>query len=154
MLKRYIKNSVLWGYWYPLRSFVNSLPVPQMYRFAAFIGDLHRNLSRKKQHCLQAEYRFLAEHATPGESLNQAVRQSFIQHFQNDFEMFRYGQITKNNLDQFIICKGLEHLEQTAAEQCGVMLALGHFGANKMVMAAIGHRGYPMNQFSTPRPFG
>ncbi len=154
MTKKILKNTVLWAYWYPLRSFVNTLPVPMMYRFAALFGDLHRNLSRKKRHCLRAEYRFLAEHAAPGDTPERTVRKSFVQHFQNDFEMFRYGQITTDNLEQFIICKGLKHLEQAVAEQRGVMLSLGHFGANKMIMAAIGHRGYPMNQFSTPPQSG
>lgn len=137
-------------YWYPLRGLLNTLPVPLMYRCASFFGNLHRFISRKKKHCLSAEWQFLAENATPGEPLDTAVQRSFVQHFQNDFEMFRYGKITNDNLDQFIICEGLEHLDQAVSEGRGVMLTFGHFGANKMIMAAIGHRGYHMNQFSTP----
>ncbi|MCI5158620.1 MAG: hypothetical protein D3906_09315 [Candidatus Electrothrix sp. AUS1_2] len=150
MIKRLIKNCVLWLYWYPTRAFMNLLPSFLMYRAAAYCGDLHRVLSPKKQHCLQAEYQFLAEVASPEEPLDYAIRQSYVQHFQNDFEMFRYKFMTAENVDQYIICKGIEHLDHALAKQRGVMLTFGHLGANKMVMAAIGHRGYPMNQFSTP----
>ncbi len=121
-----------------------------MYRSASFFGALHRSLSRHKQHCLSAEYRFLAQNAEPEESLECAVQQSFVQHFQNDFEMFRYKKMTAANVEQYIVCKGLEHLDHALSRECGVMLTFGHFGANKMIMAAIGYQGYPMNQFSTP----
>ena len=150
MIKRLIKNCVLWLYWYPTRAFLNLLPASLMYRVAAFCGDLHRTLSPKKRHCLQAEYQFLAEVAPPGEPLEHAVRQSYAQHFQNDFEMFRYKRMTTENVEQYITRKGIEHLDHALAKQRGVILTFGHFGANKMVMAAIGYQGYPMNQFSTP----
>ncbi len=150
MIKGILKNIVLWAYWYPLRVLLNILPVSLMYRIASFFGDLHRLLSRNKQHCLSAEYQFLAEHSTPGEPIETAVRQSFVQHFQNDFEMFRYKNMTAYNIDQYIVCKGLENLDVALAKKRGVILTFGHFGANKMIMPAMGYRGYSMNQFSTP----
>ena len=150
MIKRHLKNSTLWLYWYPLRGFARILPVPLMYWFGAFLGDLHRSFSRNKRNCLQAEWEFLAEYAIPGEPLEKAVRESFVQHFQNDVEMFRYSKMNEKNIDQFIICKGLENLDRARDEGRGVILTFGHFGANKMAMAAIGHRGYPMNQFGVP----
>ena len=150
MIKRILKNSVLWAYWYPLRLLLNSLSPAMMYQFASYFGDLHRNLSPHKHECLSAEYRFLAEHIDPGEPFELAVRQSFVQHFQNDFEMFRYKNLSAENIGQYIVCKGLEHLNHALAKNCGVILTFGHFGANKMIMAAMGHHGYSMNQFSTP----
>lgn len=150
MVKRLIKNSVLWLYWFPLRGLLNIFPSSVMYRLGLFFGDLHRLLSRHKQACLQAEYGFLAEHHQPQEPLDLAVRQSFAQHFQNDFEMFRYKNMTAANISQYITCQGIEYLDQALSQKRGVMLTFGHFGANKMVMAAIGYKGYKMNQFSTP----
>ncbi len=121
-----------------------------MYRLASLFGDLHRNVSQKKQQSLCNEYQFLAKQRSPGDSLATAVRMSFVHHFQNDFEMFRYKDMTAETIDQYIVCNGLKHLDNALAENKGVILTLGHFGANKMIMAALGHRGYPMNQLSTP----
>ncbi|OQX17838.1 MAG: hypothetical protein BWK76_09280 [Desulfobulbaceae bacterium A2] len=148
--KKKIKNAVLAAYWYPLRGLANSLPIPVMYRLAALMGDVYRSLARNHRQRFEGEWRFLAAHATPGQTLTQAVRGAFIQHFQNDFEMFRFGKMSSKNIDRFILCQGIEHLDLALREKRGVMLTFGHFGANKMVMAALGHRGYAMNQLSTP----
>ena len=32
----------------------------------------------------------------------------------------------------------------------GVILLIGHYGANQLIMPALGHQGYPMNQLSAP----
>lgn len=148
--KKLLKDLLLATYWYPLRGIVNAMPASLMYRFATVLGCLFSLVARNKRRRMEAEWRLLATYATPGQALREAVRGTFVQHIQNDFEMFRYGELRPENIERYICCQGLGHLDEALSQNRGVMLSFGHFGANKMIMAAIGHHGYSMNQLSSP----
>ncbi|TFG50969.1 MAG: lauroyl acyltransferase, partial [Gemmatimonadales bacterium] len=44
----------------------------------------------------------------------------------------------------------LDRLDTALKNGRGVMLILAHYGANQMVMSAVGHRGYRMDQLGAP----
>ncbi len=148
--KQLIRQGILWAYWHPLAKLLNALPVPLMYGFAGMLGSLHYSLAGSKRKALRNEWHFLAQKADPEEDCESAVHRSFQIHLQGEAEMFRYGKMSSRHLEKYIVCQGIEHVDNALARQHGVMLAFGHFGANKMIMAAMGHRGYTMNQLSTP----
>lgn len=58
--------------------------------------------------------------------------------------------MNKKNIDSIIDYVGLEHLENALSRGKGVMLLFAHFGANQMIMPAIGYKGYRMSQLSAP----
>ena len=53
-------------------------------------------------------------------------------------------------IENLVACRGLEHLDKALAGGKGVLLMFAHFGANQMIMPALGYRGYTMCQLSAP----
>ena len=78
------------------------------------------------------------------------VRDALRVQMANELEVLRYGALTPENLDTTCIVEGREHLDDALARGRGVLVLLAHFGANQLVMPALGHLGYPMNQLSAP----
>lgn len=68
----------------------------------------------------------------------------------NELEVLRYPHLTPASIGDTAEVVGLEHLAAARAAGRGAIVALMHFGANQMVMPALGHLGYPMSQLSAP----
>ena len=143
-----LRDILLWLYWYPGRLIVGNLPLPLIYRLAGFGGKLLAQLARGKGKRLAAEYDRLP--AAVALSREQAVRGAFVKGCQMEAEVLIYNRLSPATIAGAVSIEGLELLDAALAAGNGVMLLFGHFGANQMVMPAIGHRGYPMNQLSAP----
>ncbi|MCK4789973.1 MAG: lysophospholipid acyltransferase family protein, partial [Desulfobacteraceae bacterium] len=65
-------------------------------------------------------------------------------------EVLLFPVLNENIISSFVTCTGLENLDNALANGKGAMLLFAHFGANQMVMPAIGYRGYKMCQLSAP----
>ena len=48
--------------------------------------------------------------------------------------------------------EGRSHLDAALEKGRGAIVLIGHFGANQMIMPALGYHGYAMNQLSAPPP--
>jgi KDO2-lipid IV(A) lauroyltransferase len=68
----------------------------------------------------------------------------------NELEVLLFPILNEKNISSYVTCSGLENLEVALSRGKGVMLLFGHFGANQMVMPAIGYRGIKMSQLSAP----
>ena len=68
----------------------------------------------------------------------------------NDVEVLRYPHMTPATVEQTCVVEGREHLDAALDRGRGALVLIGHFGANQMIMPALGHLGYPMNQLSAP----
>ena len=70
----------------------------------------------------------------------------------NELEVLRYPYLGPQTIGETCVIEGREHLEAARARGKGAIVLIGHFGANQMIMPALGHIGYPMNQLSAPPP--
>jgi lauroyl/myristoyl acyltransferase len=70
----------------------------------------------------------------------------------NEIEVLRYPALNPSTIDGTCVIEGREHLDAALAEGRGAIVLIGHFGANQMIMPALGHVGYRMNQLSAPPP--
>ena len=77
---------------------------------------------------------------------------SFALTLYNELEVLRYPSLSPESIDEVCEIDGREHLTAALAEGRGAILLIGHFGANQMIMPALGHRGYAMAQLSAPPP--
>lgn len=78
--------------------------------------------------------------------LKEALRLAMF----NELEVLRYPWLDPGTIDQVCELEGREHLDAALARGKGAIVLIGHFGANQMIMPALGHSGYPMNQLSAP----
>ena len=65
-------------------------------------------------------------------------------------EVLLFPVLNEKNIGTIIRYSGIEHLDKALSSGRGVILLFAHFGANQMVMPAIGYRGYKMSQLSSP----
>jgi len=145
-----IKNFLLLLYWFPVKYLFWLLPVPLAYRVLALGSYLLSSLSPgQRSQQLHDELRQVAPCADE-QYCRQAVRRAFWSLLCCEYEMLLYPRMTANNIGQFVNYKGLENLDAVLLEGKGAMLLFAHFGANQMVMPAIGYRGYRMSQLSAP----
>jgi len=68
----------------------------------------------------------------------------------DELEVLGYPRLSSGNIGSISTVLGLERLEAALALGHGAIVMIGHFGANQMIMPALGYRGYTMNQLSAP----
>jgi KDO2-lipid IV(A) lauroyltransferase len=86
----------------------------------------------------------------PMDDPEAAVREAYQVRVFDELEVLAYPRMNPGNVGQYTVIEGLEHLDRGLAGGRGVVLMLSHYGANQMVMPALGHRGYAMSQLSAP----
>lgn len=121
----------------------------QLIRLSERLGDLVRQASRTDAQLMRDE---LAR--TLGDDLplpaDELVRRAFRNRMLNELEVLRYPSLGPHNVSSTAVVEGKEHLDAVLARGQGAVIMIGHFGANQMIMPALGHAGYPMNQISAP----
>ncbi len=83
-------------------------------------------------------------------SRDDLVRDALRVQMANELEVLRYGALTPQNLAETCVVEPREPLAGALARGKGALVLLAHFGANQLVMPALGHLGYRMNQLSAP----
>lgn len=145
------KEFLRWLFWYPFRILIQNLPFYSLYLFSSVLAYLSYFLSCGKRHDLEKELSKISP-IISGVKRRQVIRDSFFNHFQNDLEMLVFPRLNAGNIGALVEYSGLEELEKALLEKRGVILVFAHFGANQMIMPALGYKGYRMFQISAP-PF-
>jgi len=63
----------------------------------------------------------------------------------NTVEFFRLPIITPKNIDNYVQCRGLEHLEEALKLNRGAFMLTAHFGNWELALATMVAKGYSMN---------
>ena len=80
------------------------------------------------------------------------LREAWRQTMFNELEVLAYPRLTPTTIGRVCTIEGRQHLDDALGRGRGAILLIGHFGANQMIMPALGHSGYRMNQLSAPPP--
>ncbi len=70
----------------------------------------------------------------------------------NELEVLRYPSLNADTIAETCVIEGRAHLDEALAAGRGAIVLIGHYGANQMIMPALGHVGYTMSQLSAPPP--
>lgn len=146
LLPRDLAGALVWG---PGPALMARAPRSWLRPAAAAGGDLRRWMSRDREE-LREELRLLFGHRPLPRPEDQILAEAFKHSTYNDLEVLRFPSLRPANLDQTAIIEGREHLDAALARGRGAIVLIGHFGNNLMIMPALGHLGYPMNQLSAP----
>ena len=145
-----IKDLLLWIYWNPFRLFVQKRDASCVYRLARILGDLLYHLSRDRRKRLEHGLEIVSGRSDSARDTKKTVRNAFKIHMCNELEVLLFPVLNELNISSFVAFSGLENLDGALSRGKGVMLLFAHFGANQMIMPAIGYRGYKMSQMSAP----
>ena len=144
------KDILQWIYWYPFRLFIQMIPFNYLYRMGRIFAIIlfHFFASKKRLFGEELNRMFCGRLDRP--TSNKIVKEAFIDVFQKELEVLLFSKLNAKNILSFVESLGLEHLDAALSKGKGVMLLFAHFGANQMIMPAIGYRGYKMSQISAP----
>ena len=138
--------------YYPGQAMVSRVPRPWLGHTARVGGDLVRRVARQDVRVATAELRKLFGETPLPQSERDILREAWRQTMFNELEVLRYPHLDPAGIDDVCVVEGREHLDAALAEERGAIVLIGHFGANQMIMPALGHAGYAMNQLSAPPP--
>ncbi|MDP6935211.1 MAG: lysophospholipid acyltransferase family protein [Myxococcota bacterium] len=137
--------------YYPGQFLVARTPREWLHPVSRMGGDLVRWLASDGEE-MREELRLLfGERALPRPE-DEIVRAAYHQAMFNEIEVLRYPELGPSTIEGTCTVDGLEHLDEALSHGRGAIVLIGHFGANQMIMPALGHKGYPMNQLSAPPP--
>jgi KDO2-lipid IV(A) lauroyltransferase len=91
------------------------------------------------------------DHSLP-RSAEDIIRDAYRAAMFNELEVLRYDTLSSETIDEVCTVEGREHLDEALSAGRGAIILIAHFGANQMIMPALGHHGYAMNQLSAPPP--
>lgn len=147
---RLLRDALVWGYWHPFKQLVWALPDGTAHALARVLG-------RGLGYVPNARLAGMAEAArlVPGVSDDAATRlrlarKALVEFCQTDLEVLLFPRLDARRTAARVTIEGRERLDAALARGHGAMLAFGHYGANQMIMPAVGYAGYRMWQLSAP----
>lgn len=135
--------------YYPGRALLNQVPRGALDQAARVGAGVVRRLGAAE---MQAELRAIYANRPMPRSEAEILRDTFRLTMFNELEVLRYPSLDPKSIGSVCQLEGREHLDAALAKGKGAILLIGHFGANQMIMPAMGHLGYTMNQLSAPPP--
>ena len=114
-------------------------------------GDLVRRMADDGAEMRDELRRLFGDQPLP-RAEDEIIRDAYRQAMFNEVEVLRYPHLGPDTIDAVCRLEGREHLDAALAAGRGAIVCIGHFGANQMIMPALGHHGYPMSQLSAPPP--
>ncbi len=136
--------------YYPGATLLNRVPRDVLASTARLGAWLIRRIQPEQVDEMRQELELLfADRPLPvnaGTILQEAFRLTMF----NELEVLRYPFLNPDTIDSVCEIEGRHHLDRALEAGRGAIVLIGHFGANQMIMPALGHKGYPMNQLSAP----
>jgi lauroyl/myristoyl acyltransferase len=139
------------GLYYPGQALLSRLPRPLLRQAARLGGDVVRALSADMDEALAELESLFGDRPLP-QPAREIVRDAWRINMFNELEVLRYPHYAPKDMDAVCEVVGLEHLDAALERGKGALILIGHLGANQMIMPALGHKGYAMNQLSAPPP--
>jgi phosphatidylinositol dimannoside acyltransferase len=134
--------------YYPGQALLARAPRSLVAHAARVGGDAVRSLSDTEG--AREELSLLFGDRPMPQPVEVVLREAWRQSMFNELEVLRYARLTPETVGQVCTIEGREHLDAALSEGKGAIVLIGHFGANQMVMPALGYSGYAMNQLSAP----
>lgn len=144
-----IRDLLLLLYWYPFRLLAQLLPVRMLYGIARWSGGLLYAMPARRTAYME-ELALIKDAEVAAHEPAAVVKSALELMMQNRIESLIYPKLTPSNINSLVRFEGKERLDEALAGGRGCMLVFGHFGANQMIMPALGHNGYRMSQVSAP----
>jgi len=114
----------------------------------AFIAFLAYYALGKRRAIVGIEFKRAFKDAFSKREIDHFIRSSFKVYINNQAKMLYIPKMDAANIEKFISVSGLEILVEELMKNKGIILLNPHFGPFLLVMAALGHRGFRLNQLA------
>ena len=135
--------------YYPGQGAVSRMPASLLDRLSRVGGRIVQRLGDVD---MRDELRAIFAGRLPPRPEADILADAYALTLYNELEVLRYPRLSPATIANACAMEGREHLDAALGLGKGAILLIGHFGANQMIMPALGHLGYPMAQLSAPPP--
>lgn len=142
------KDVIKFIFWYPIRLVLPFFPLRVVYLMGNIGGKIHMRLSKNLRQAMADELSAIFNGEFLYERRKSIIQRTFKIMDKNQLEVLLFKSLNKKKTDRIITVKGLEKIDSVRTKQKGAILLIAHFGANKLVMPALGYRGYKINQIA------
>lgn len=149
LVKNFLKDVLRWLYWYPIRLSTRFIPKFYFLKLINHIAKAIPYLASQRVGEL-AELYCQVKGPSPTIPCRQAVAKTFAHKYMDYAEVFYFPGMHPENIENLTSIVGRNYLDEALAQGKGVILTFFHFGAQKIIMPALGHRGYTIHQFAAP----
>lgn len=139
--------------WYPLRWFVEAVPVAFGIKTLGAMGDLHCSFSKGKKALLKGNLKRVDPSMTD-EKAEDAVREYFRNHYIDRLLIFIFPKFGKKEIERLVKIEGIENLNAALKKGRGAVLVHGHFGPVHLPLVSLARLGYGMKQIGLPSDEG
>lgn len=143
-LKRNVLDLVSWAYWRHVRGVVARLPPAAVPALAAPLSRANLLAAPARRRALTAELQ--ASGLLAGRDADAAVDEAFRSQLVSQIKLSYLARLNRGNVEALLPMRGRENLDRALERGRGAILLNPHFGPFMMVMPALGHRGYTVNQ--------
>ena len=137
--------------YYPGQAAIARAPRRLLHPTSALGGDVVRRLASGGAEMREELQLLFGDRPLPRPEA-AIIKDAYRQAMFNEIEVLRYPHLSPETIDSTCTIEGQEHLDAALQKGKGAIVLIGHFGANQMIMPALGHKGYPMSQLSAPPP--
>jgi len=146
----WIKDTLIWAWWHPFKALLHRLPVRAGYGIGRAVARTAALLPLPLARSMERASAPVLGPGAPSGLRRAAVREGMFCFLMNEVETLLFPRLTAEDMDFAAPVEGLARLDAALGDGKGAILLLSHFGANQMVMPALGFRGYRLNQVSAP----
>lgn len=138
------KDLLFFVYLLPFRMLAANLPVKVVRRLGGLLVHIYSLFAIRKQRCIEKRLT-LAFQGSRGRRDIEKVANQYMRHAGfKDIDDVILNRLTKEDLLQCSEIKGLENLEEALSAKKGVVLASGHFFANRLGKRLLSEIGFPV----------
>ncbi|NIO21066.1 MAG: hypothetical protein GTN76_10090 [Candidatus Aenigmarchaeota archaeon] len=149
-MKELLKDSARWFFWYPFRIAAYLFPLRVNYTLSNLIGFASYHLMREKRELMRRELLNIFNRNMAKKDVARIVNRGFSLISKEKMEILLFPKLTPEKVKRQSSVEGLNHLNEALRQKKGVILLTSHFGNYRFVLAALGFRGYVMNQIGAP----
>ena len=142
----FVKDIVKFMLWFPLRWTLPLFPLNAVYFIGNIGGNIHLRFSGNLRKAMHEELSIIFSGKYSDEEKKSVIRRTYKIMAKNQLEVLQFRSLTERKTKRIIRVEGLEKIDLALSNGKGVVLLIAHFGANKLVMPALGFRGYRINQ--------
>lgn len=137
-----------WLFWGPLRKVLSRLDIKYILLLEGVLSLPAYHLLPERRRTLSVELRKSFGREWPEDKITRAVRDSFRVSVGSHLRMLYLDKLNSANIDKYVSIEGAGQLKEASLKGQGAILLNPHFGPFMLIMPALGHRGYKVNQIA------
>lgn len=133
---------------YLFKSVLQHFPADLLYPLVEYSTLLTFKIDQNRRGLMREEVRKLFGAEFSENQINKIVRRAICNVRKDALETIMMPYLTPGRIEEMTSFVQLEHLEAALTQQKGVFIVLAHFGFRKLILPALGFKGYKVNQIA------